>query len=364
MTERLMTECRVLWHYISLFYFPASHRFSLLYDYPLSRSLFSPPSTFFSILAWGILIFFAWFYRRKYRVFSWMIAWFLISHLIESTVLPLEIIFEHRMYLPTLGLAYGSVLITYDFFRTRRIHPAIRVLILLLLSVLLLSSTYIRNLDYRNAVTLYRSELNKFPHSKRILLNLSISLIRSGNFSEGGNILRKLSEKYSNDIIILQNFYNYLVFNEKNDDLAERIYQNILTCIREGYYNSYTDANALEQLAIYFRETGKYERAIFLIDFLIAYFQQNSRLWYLKGHCFAGSGDWKSAADSFRRAADISPKDGEMIYWYGTSLVRSGETEEGCRILKKFVSSSDDKNLTEMAKKWLNTACVMSDIQE
>ena len=39
---------------------------------------------------------------------SFCVFWFFIHLVIESTMLPLEMIFEHRLYLPLFGIAVGA----------------------------------------------------------------------------------------------------------------------------------------------------------------------------------------------------------------------------------------------------------------
>ena len=47
----------------------------------------------------------AWRTRRQAPLLSFGIAWFLVGHILESTILPLEIAHEHRNYLPLFGVA-------------------------------------------------------------------------------------------------------------------------------------------------------------------------------------------------------------------------------------------------------------------
>ena len=58
----------------------------------------------------GSGIFFIYF--KKHPVFSFAILWFFAGHVLESTVIPLELYFEHRNYLPALGIIFG---ISYYF---------------------------------------------------------------------------------------------------------------------------------------------------------------------------------------------------------------------------------------------------------
>ena len=101
--ERLLTEAQLLWLYLqkALLGFPAR-----LGNYQLSpevsRSLFEPLA-FVASVAWLALVAASFVWRRRYPLFALAVLWYLAGHLIESTVVPLELYFEHRNYLPMIG---------------------------------------------------------------------------------------------------------------------------------------------------------------------------------------------------------------------------------------------------------------------
>ncbi len=105
MTERLLTEGRILWFYLSLFFLPKLDAFALHHDdILLSTDFFSPWTTLPSLLGLAGLVLLGWRARITAPLLSFGIAWFLIGHGLESTVLALEIAYEHRNYLPSFGL--------------------------------------------------------------------------------------------------------------------------------------------------------------------------------------------------------------------------------------------------------------------
>ena len=332
LVERLMTESRVLWHYLSLFYVPVVDRFTLFYDYQISRGLFSPMTTIAGILSWAVVIAVAWTCRRRWPVLTWMSAWFLTSLLIESTVIPLEIIFEHRMYLPSVCLALGTVLLSFDFLSKRANRLKLQVIILVIVLLILGGATYTRNMDFKDAVTLYRAELAKHPNSKRIRLNLALRLNISGNFLEGGKLLENMAREYPDDILIQINWYSFLV-NIRKDSLAgESTYQHIVQLLNKGYYEPSIDSQALWNTARFLKRIGNYKRALFLIEYLLIDFDYKC-LWFLQGRCHAKLDDWDSAVQAFHKAWEKDPKDAPTLYWYGKSLLKAGEHDKGCQIL-------------------------------
>lgn len=105
MLERLFTETRVLWLYVGLIVFPVSSRFSLFHDdIALSTSIWTPLTTPLAILGILFAVVFALVQRKRYPVVSLAVLWFVCGHLLESTVFGLELVYEHRNYLPSFGI--------------------------------------------------------------------------------------------------------------------------------------------------------------------------------------------------------------------------------------------------------------------
>ncbi|BCX82940.1 protein O-mannosyl-transferase [Methylomarinovum caldicuralii] len=102
--QRLMTESRVLWFYIGLFLLPNIQHMGLFHeDIPLSNGPLDPPTTLLAIMGLGVLVVMAWRLRHQHPIASLGIFWFLWGHSMESSVFPLELIHEHRNYLPLVG---------------------------------------------------------------------------------------------------------------------------------------------------------------------------------------------------------------------------------------------------------------------
>lgn len=105
LAERVLTEGRVLWFYLGLILFPRLEAFGLYHDdIALSGDLVTPWTTLPAIAGLLGLVWLAWQTRKRAPLVSFGIAWFLIGHGLESTVLPLEIAHEHRNYLPLFGI--------------------------------------------------------------------------------------------------------------------------------------------------------------------------------------------------------------------------------------------------------------------
>lgn len=102
--ERLLTESRIVVEYLRQILLPRIGGQGLFHDdYPISHGLFDPFTTILAILLLTALAVSAWRFRTKAPIFAFAVFWFMSGHLIESTIVPLELYFEHRNYLAMLG---------------------------------------------------------------------------------------------------------------------------------------------------------------------------------------------------------------------------------------------------------------------
>ena len=106
--ERLLTEGRVLWHYLAWSLVPNPYVLSLYHDdFPISAGLFSPWTTLPAWAGIAALTGAGFALRRRAPLLSLGILWFLAGQVLTASFIPLELVFEHREYLPTLGLFLG-----------------------------------------------------------------------------------------------------------------------------------------------------------------------------------------------------------------------------------------------------------------
>ena len=103
--QRLLTEPRILFLYLYKLLMPWPSGMRLWYDdLTISTSLLEPWTTLPAVLAWAGLLVLAFAVRRRAPLVALPILWFISAHLLESTVLPLELAFDHRNYVASAGV--------------------------------------------------------------------------------------------------------------------------------------------------------------------------------------------------------------------------------------------------------------------
>jgi protein O-mannosyl-transferase len=183
MTERLLTESRIVWDYVGQWLRPQVARMGLYHDdVILSRDVLEPASTLYSVLAWVLLVFVCGVLLR-WREARWLvfgIAWFVLGHSVESTVMPLELYFEHRNYFPAIGLvlALGGLfaVIVKQWPETRA-----PLLVCLGLWVVILSAQTSSQVQiWSNRSLLILNHLNGHPNSERANIDMAEEFARLG----------------------------------------------------------------------------------------------------------------------------------------------------------------------------------------
>ena len=195
--ERLLTQPRVIVFHFSQLIWPLPGRFSIEHALPLSRSLVDPASTLpalLLVLGWigtGL-----WCLRSPLcRRAGFFMLWVPLTLAVESSVIALEMVFEHRMYLPAVGVA-GLLAIAARYAFARRSLPVRAGAALLCAAILvgLLVSTSIRVPEWRSDVSLLQRAYQHAPDSARVVGNLGVAYMNAGRLEPAGDLLRQATE--------------------------------------------------------------------------------------------------------------------------------------------------------------------------
>lgn len=171
LVERLLTEARVLWWYAQMIVVPRLSDLGLFHDdITISTGLFKPVSTALSVVALAIAVVAGFVVRRKLPVLTFAVFWFITGHLLESTIFSLELVHEHRNYLPSAGVLLALV---YGVYRlAERIRLSRPEWLVLPFAALFAMLTALRAADWSDPLTLATIEAERHPRSFRAVYEL------------------------------------------------------------------------------------------------------------------------------------------------------------------------------------------------
>lgn len=167
LSERLMTEVRVIFFYLSQIILPNIAQMGLFHDdIVISRNLFQPITTVAALVGIAGLVGAAVLARKRAPLLAFGILFFLAGHLLESTIFALEIAHEHRNYLPMYG-----ILLPLFYYLLRPLHYTgnlrWRQIGAIFLIGLFSFSTFARAEKWGAPFTFAQSEVAHHPNSVR-----------------------------------------------------------------------------------------------------------------------------------------------------------------------------------------------------
>lgn len=250
MVERILTQPRVLFFYLSLMVVPSIDRFGLHHDdIVFSTSILSPWTTLPSILGVIVLLVVALLFRRRHPLLSLGLMWFFAGHALESTIIGLEIAHEHRNYFASLGIwmvlghtvLHGSALMGKRF---------VAILPLFILACALV--TAIRSDQWADFHDLAYYEMTHSPSSADAHNFYGVVLARRGRFDEAIAPFRRAAELNKTEPVFIFNLNiaaaeaKTSLSQEEQDDVVRRIrarptsgsitlaLENIAVCVQNG----------------------------------------------------------------------------------------------------------------------------------
>lgn len=184
-TERLMTESRVVLLYISYILFPAIQNLTLYHDtIEISRSLINPWTTLPALIIISSSAILSFWFRHKTPILTFSVLWFLTAHSMESTVFPLILMYEHRNYVASFSIifaaCYYGLAILNHLINTPIIKTCAPILVVLCMTAL----THVRSEIWSDSSTLSYFNVKNSPNSAQAHASRAIYLLEHGDKQE------------------------------------------------------------------------------------------------------------------------------------------------------------------------------------
>jgi len=318
-----MTQFRVLVAYIRLLFLPVGQNVD--HDIPAAEGFFEPRIAL-SFLVLAAVAVLAVVLFRRYRTASFGIAWFFLTLAVESSFKPLlNVMFEHRLYLPMFGFAlfFASMLFHALGNRNRRAAVAVCLALILAASVL----TYRRNEVWRDDITLWRDAVGKSPGKPRTHLNLGLACHRAGDDRRAEEQFRKALALYPQYIDALNDLGNILTERGMLDE-AEALFRRALR-LNPNVPETSVNLGALLQ------RRGEIDEAVALYEKAVSLESRLLTAHVNLGRALAGLGRYGEAAEHFEAARALDPGHAEILIELGDALFFAGRRGEALNEYRK-----------------------------
>lgn len=210
--QRLLTQPRALLDYVGMLLLPHAPSMGLYTDdFPISTGLLQPVTTLISMIALTLVSVLAAALRT--RAPTVFVGWFffLIAHGVESTFLPLEMYYEHRNYLPAIGLfaaVAGLIALIPSSFRPQQFDPRKLGMVAISLFLLVLSfATLGRVLVWQHKESIIEQGFLQHPDSMHARSEKVALEIEQGDFAAAEKVLAPMPESDAPRARIVGNLY-------------------------------------------------------------------------------------------------------------------------------------------------------------
>jgi protein O-mannosyl-transferase len=355
--DYLMTQMRVITTYVRLLFLPVNQ--NLDYDYPVFHSLLAPPvllSFLFLAAIFGTAVYLLYKVRDQgqgvtgkneppmtpdsipspithdplpitslYRLISFGILWFFITLSVESSFIPIaDVIFEHRMYLPSAGalVAFTSAafIVLEKALHERRTGVRVFTVFFSVVVVFLCLATHERNAVWRSDSSLWEDVAKKSPGNARAYNNLGFISLGEGRPDEALGFLRT-AIRLRPDYADARDNAGVALYDKGLFDAAIGQFRRavaLLPDIAEFHHN----------FGLAYLQKGLPDDAIAQFEEALKIQPDNYEIYNDLGVVYRQKGYITEAIDSFRNALALKPDYAGAHYNLGLALESAGMKEE------------------------------------
>ncbi len=326
--EYLITEFTVIATYLRLLFFPVHQ--NLDYDYPIFESFFTPEVVFSFLLLALILgtgVYLLYRDRRSPgtgKLAAFGIFWFFITLSVESSIIPIaDVIFEHRLYLPSVGFFLACTTAVFwgvDRLKARWAKAEQAVVIALAAAVLVFAGlAYARNIVWQSEESLWEDVIRNSPMKARGYNGLGLAYFNRGRYDRAIEAFAKAIALHPAYGVAFNNIGNALYRNGRFDRAIE----------------AQTEAIALEPNNAIFRDNrglsysaiGAYDRAIDDFTKAIALDPFSVKSYHNLGFVYHSKGLYRQAIEEYTRAIALDPGNAVFRTNRGSAYAANGEYE-------------------------------------
>ncbi|MGA1868198.1 MAG: tetratricopeptide repeat protein [bacterium] len=371
--EYFYTQLNVVWTYVGLLILPIFQKVD--YNFPISLSLFEL-RTLFSLLFHCSLGYIALHFRKKRPLLSFCIIFFYLTLAVESSFVPLmDVIFEHRLYLPSVGasIAFSWIVVNQvlkhtskAFFEHLKGEKLLVIIILLgFICYPLIYLTNRRNEVWSTQISLWEDNVLKTPHKARPYYMLGYAYDGIGDIDNALYNFKKAEElgfrgyqlqlKMGNIYEKLRLFDKALLkFREAEERGYEgykaklkigaiyekmKLWDNALLCFKKAIEFGYQGHDAQLKIGIIYGKLGKFRESIEIMEGLKEELPEDYSLFLCLGSSYANEGEISKAIHYYNKAMSLSENNFEAHLLCAKAYCNNNQMNKGMKLYSELLNN-------------------------
>ena len=329
--ERFLTQGRVIFFYISLLIYPHPSRLTLNHDIPVSHGLLDPLTTLLSFAALAAIFAMTILAFKRHRLMVFCIIWFFGNLAIEALTASIELVFEHRAYIPSM-----LVFLPFVLFLFRIVKPRIGFSIICALIMIFGYWTFQRNALWNNPVAFWEDAAGKPPNHFRAHANLGVSYLDAKQYDRALGAFKKalsLNPTYPTEIYTN---IGMLYLDRGRQTLARKHLERALALNPNNFV-------ALDLIGTLYRKQKNYKEALKHYGMAIKINPNFALSHHNIGILYLEMGELDNAVSTLQHAIMLRPNLAEAHSSLGLALARQGRYDLAIPTLRKAIKI-DDKN--------------------
>jgi Flp pilus assembly protein TadD len=353
--EYLVTQFCVIVTYIRMLFWPKGQNID--HDFPIQASLLAPRPLLSLLFLFGLFVlavclsvFRPGYLKINYRsslthlpslqradpatrLIGFGILWFFIALSVESSIIPItDVIFEHRVYLPSVG-AFTAIAAAFVMLLARVGRPGLARGLKILAACVLLAlvvATWKRNDVWRSPITLWQDAAAKSPHKARPFNNLGALLGEAGRMEEAIPALYQAARLRPNDAEPFVNLGAALASAGRMEEAA-----GVLSKVVRLQPDS---PDALNNLGIVLKDTGRLDEAIAALSESVRIKPDHAKAHYNLGRAFLLTDRRAEGVSALRRAIELKPDYDNAYAELAAALNEDGRHREASTLLEPNIA--------------------------
>jgi tetratricopeptide (TPR) repeat protein len=273
--------------------------------------------------------------RRSQPLIALGILWFFTGHLIESTIIPLELVHEHRNYLASLGPLI--VIVQLIAVGASRLELPKLWGLLPLIAIVFALTTFQRADQWSDLNKQYRYDALHHPNSARAQCSLGLLLAKQGDNAEAMGAMRRAAELDPLEPGYLIALHWVAAKAGTEPHTAEK--ENTLKSLKDSRVTAFsvvmlqfvsnclrTSCTTLAKPMEQWLRLSIESRAI----------RDQSYVYYLLGRTLLAQGRIDEAVDAFYRSYQMDPIYLHPLFELTNIYIDLGETEKAAQVLSEL----------------------------